>query len=98
MALTSVLVLGPTGGLGQFLVPELIRRKDSFTRIGAYVDLTRPQSAEKIQALQDYESKGVEIVKGTPGDPTPFQGTDLSFPFSLSVIFMVLPESLFSLS
>ncbi|KAG0645843.1 hypothetical protein D0Z07_7941 [Hyphodiscus hymeniophilus] len=74
MALTSVLVLGPTGGFGQFLVPELIRRKASFKRIGAFVDVTRPQDDKKIKALQDYAENGVEIVKASPGDSEPFRG------------------------
>lgn len=74
MALTSVLVLGPTGGFGQFLVPELIRRKASFKRIGAFVDITRPQDDKKTQALQKYAEQGVEIVDASPGDAEPFEG------------------------
>ena len=74
MAMTSVLILGPTGGFGQFLVPELIRRKASFKRIGAFVDITRPQDDKKTQALQNYAEQGVEIVKAAPGDPGPFKG------------------------
>jgi hypothetical protein len=74
MAFSSVLVLGPTGGLGQFLLPELIRRKPSFARIGAFIDLTRPQSTEKARILQDYAENGVELVEAFPGDPTPFKG------------------------
>lgn len=42
MSLRSVLVLGPTGGFGQFIVLELISRKSEFTRIGAFIDKTRP--------------------------------------------------------
>ncbi|KUJ10377.1 NAD(P)-binding protein [Mollisia scopiformis] len=74
MALTSILVLGPTGGFGQFLVPELIRRKAEFQRIGAFTDTTRPQSAEKTKILQDYTTQGVEIVEGSYGDPAAFRG------------------------
>ncbi|KAE8449255.1 hypothetical protein EG329_008422 [Mollisiaceae sp. DMI_Dod_QoI] len=74
MAFTSVLVLGPTGGLGQFLIPELIRRKPSFDRIGAFIDLTRPQSTKKARILQGYTENGVELVESSPGDPTPFKG------------------------
>ena len=74
MALTSVLVLGPTGGFGQFIIPELIHRKASFKRIGAFVDLTRPQDEKRIQALQSYAEQGVEIVKASPGLSKPFEG------------------------
>jgi hypothetical protein len=80
MVLTSILVLGPTGGLGQFLLPELIRRRTSFTRIGAFIDLTRPQSTEKARILKDYAENGVELVEASPGDPTPFKGNSLLFP------------------
>ncbi|RDW58601.1 NAD(P)-binding protein-7 [Coleophoma cylindrospora] len=66
MAFNSVLVLGPTGGLGQFLVPELIRRKSNFTRIGAFIDLTRPQSAEKARLMQD--SSGFQVVVACLGN------------------------------
>jgi hypothetical protein len=74
MAFTSVLVLGPTGGFGQFIVPELVRRKSSFTRIGAYSDESRPLSSEKSYILESYAKQGVEIVKGSPKDPIPFKG------------------------
>jgi hypothetical protein len=74
MALTSVLVLGPTGGFGQFIVPELIRRKSSFTRIGAFIDESRPLSPEKSSILESYAEQGVELVKGSPRDPVPFKG------------------------
>lgn len=74
MALTSVLVLGPAGGFGQFLVPELIRRGANFKRVGAFIDNTRAQSDEKRRTLQDYAVKGVELIRGDPGDSTPFEG------------------------
>ena len=74
MALTSVLVLGPTGGFGQFLVPELIRRKASFKRIGAFVDITRPRDDKKTQTLENYAEQGVKIVNASPGDPESFKG------------------------
>lgn len=74
MALTSVLVLGPTGGFGQFIIPELVRRKAEFKRIGAFVDLTRPQDEKKTRALGNYAEQGVEIVKAMPGQSEPFQG------------------------
>ncbi len=77
MALTSVLILGPTGGFGQFIVPELVRRKASFDRIGVFIDRTRPQSPEKSRVLQEYAEKGVELVKASPGDSTPFKGKAL---------------------
>jgi hypothetical protein len=62
MALKPVLVLGPTGGFGQFIIPELIRRKTEFSRIGAFIDITRPQSSAKAQALQNYAEQGVELM------------------------------------
>lgn len=74
MALTSVLVLGPTGGFGQFLLPELIRRKSNFQRIGVFIDNTRQQAAAKAKTLQEYASKGIELIEASPGDPTPFKG------------------------
>ena len=74
MALTSVLVLGPTGGFGQFIVPELIRRKSSFTRIGTLIDDSRPPSPEKSRILESYVKQGVELVKASPGDTVPFKG------------------------
>jgi hypothetical protein len=80
MAFTSILVLGPTGGLGQFLLPELIRRKTNFTRIRAFIDLTQPQSTEKARILKDYAENEVELVEASPGDPTPFKGKSLLFP------------------
>jgi len=84
MAFSSVLVLGPTGGLGQFLIPELIRRKSNFDRIGAFIDLTRPQSSEKARTLQSYAENGVELVQAFPGDPNPFQGNSPLRPCHLS--------------
>lgn len=78
MALTSVLVLGPTGGFGQFLVPELIRRKSQFQRIGVFIDTTRPQSPTKTKTLQQYAAQGVELIEGAPGDSAPFKGTTTS--------------------
>ena len=73
MALKSVLVLGPTGGFGQLVIPELIHCKASFERIGAFMYNSRLQSPGKARALQDYAEKGVELVDASPGDPTPFK-------------------------
>lgn len=74
MSVASVLVVGATGGFGKYLIPELIRRKASFNRIGAFVDITRPQDAAKTETLRRYGEQGVEIVEASPGDPGPFKG------------------------
>jgi hypothetical protein len=74
MSLKSVLVLGPTGGFGQFIFLELIRRKSEFTRIGAFIDKTRPLDSVKAHTLQSYAEEGIEMVEGTPGDSAPFRG------------------------
>jgi uncharacterized protein YbjT (DUF2867 family) len=71
MALTSVLVLGPTGGFGKYILPELVRRKDSFQRIAAFVDTSRPQIPLRAQALQAYSENGIELVEGSLTEPDP---------------------------
>jgi hypothetical protein len=77
MALKSVLVLGPTGRFGQLVIPELIHRKASLERIGAFMDNRRLQSPGKARALQDYAEKGVVLVEASPGDPTPFKSSNV---------------------
>jgi len=74
MPLTSVLVLGPTGGFGQFVLLELIRRKAEFKRIAAIVDTTRERSETKLDLLKGFERKGVELVEGSPTDSTVYRG------------------------
>lgn len=74
MSLTSVLILGPTGGFGQFVLAELIRRKSEFTRIGAIVDTTRERSNAKGELLESFEKQGVELVKGSPTDEAVYKG------------------------
>ena len=77
MTKNSILVLGPTGGLGKFLLEELIRRKDEFGKLGAFVDTSRPQSTEKTKALDSLAEQGVVLVKGTynsPNDLSVFSG------------------------
>jgi hypothetical protein len=69
MALSSVLILGSTGGFGKFIIPELIRRISEFKRIGAFVDTSRPQTPEKTQILQSYSESGVELVEGSLTEP-----------------------------
>ncbi len=74
MSLTSVLVLGPTGGFGQFILAELVRRKAEFKRIAAFVDTTRERSKGKSDLLEKLESEGIELVKGSPTDAALYKG------------------------
>jgi hypothetical protein len=75
--LRSVLVLGPTGGFGQFLIAELINRAAEFSRFAAFNDLSRPQNPTRLAAFEAYEKKGVEIVNGTFDDVKAFEGFDV---------------------
>ncbi|TVY44391.1 Isoflavone reductase-like protein [Lachnellula occidentalis] len=77
MSLTSILVLGPTGGFGQFVLNELIRRKTEFKRIAAFVDRTREHSRAKSNLLETFATKGVELVKGSPTESAVYQGFDV---------------------
>jgi uncharacterized protein YbjT (DUF2867 family) len=72
--LTSVLVLGPTGGFGKFLIAELVNRRADFKRIGAFNDTERPPSAEKVSIFEDFAGQGVEVVAGTFSDVKAFSG------------------------
>jgi hypothetical protein len=72
--LTSVLVLGPTGGFGKFLIAELVQRKEEFKRIGAFNDTERPPNAEKVKVFEEFASKGVDVVSGTFSDVKAFTG------------------------
>jgi uncharacterized protein YbjT (DUF2867 family) len=74
MSLTSVLVLGPTGGFGQFIIAELIKRKPEFKRIAALVDNTRERTQGKVDLLARLEAQGVELVTGSPTDATLYKG------------------------
>jgi hypothetical protein len=56
--LTSVLVLGPTGGFGKFLIEELLNRKAEFRRIAAFNDTERPPNAGKLKIFEDFASRG----------------------------------------
>lgn len=69
MALTSVLILGPTGGFGKYILPELVRRKDLFQRIAAFDDTSRPKTPLRAQALQAYSENGIELVEGSLTEP-----------------------------
>ena len=72
--LTSVLVLGPTGGFGKFLIAELVQRRAQFKRIGAFNDTERPPNAEKVRIFEDFAGQGVEVVSGTFRDVKAFTG------------------------
>jgi hypothetical protein len=75
MSLASVLILGPTGGFGQFILAELIGRKAEFTRIGAIIDTTRERSKAKTDLLNGFAAEGVELVEGSPTDVAVYKGT-----------------------
>ncbi|TVY91882.1 hypothetical protein LAWI1_G003171, partial [Lachnellula willkommii] len=62
----------PTSGVGQFVLSELIRRKAEFERIAGIVHTTR-----KVSPLKTFATEGVELVKGSPTDPTVYQSFDV---------------------
>ncbi len=74
--LQSILVLGPTGTVGQAILEELAAHKDQFSRIAAFNNTSRPGSAEKDAGLAALKEKGVEIVSGTFADTAAFAGFD----------------------
>jgi hypothetical protein len=88
--LTSVLVLGPTGGFGKFLIAELVHRRAEFKRIGAFNDTERPPNAEKIRIFEHFAGQGVEVVNGTFSDVKAFTGKLPSPIFMLEI--SVCPE------
>jgi len=73
--LTSVLVLGPTGGVGKATITELLRRAQEFHRIAAFCNLERQKPDDP--SFKELESKGVEVVKGTFDDVDAFKGFDV---------------------
>lgn len=75
--LKSVLVLGPTGGFGQFLIGELIKRSGDFSRFAAFDDISRPPTPSRLAALAKYRGQGVEIVRGSFEDADAFEGFDV---------------------
>jgi hypothetical protein len=75
--LKLLLVIGPTGGFGRFIIDELIRLKTSFIRIGAFINHTRPLGSTKAHLLQSYNEQGIELIEDTPGDPAVFKGKAL---------------------
>jgi uncharacterized protein YbjT (DUF2867 family) len=72
--LTSILILGPTGGFGKFLLAELIRRQSEFRRIAAFNDTERSPNMEKARQFTEWDAEGVEVVSGTFRDVEPFRG------------------------
>lgn len=72
--LTSVLILGPTGGFGKFLLAELIQRKSEFRRIAPFNDTERLPNTEKVRQFTEWAAEGIEVVSGTFSDVEPFRG------------------------
>lgn len=79
MSLDSVLILGPTGGFGQFILAELIKRRTEFKRIGAIVDTSRERSKAKTDVLNAFAAQGVELVEGSPTDRAVYAGKKPGF-------------------
>ncbi|KPI43974.1 uncharacterized protein AB675_6615 [Cyphellophora attinorum] len=82
-SLQAVLLVGATGeySFGQFVLRELIKSRQSFSRIGVYLDLSR-DNATKTPLLNQLKQAGIEVVSGTGFEsPEPFKGFDCIMSF-----------------
>jgi hypothetical protein len=81
--LRAVLLVGATSdyGFGQFVLRELIKALQSFSRVAVYLDLNRDNSA-KTPLLARLKQAGVEVVQGKGFEsPDPFAGFDCVMSF-----------------
>jgi len=74
--LRSVLVVGPTGNVGQAICKELLGLKSQFDRIAALNNTSRLGDAKKAAVLADLQQQGMEVVAGTYTDIDSFRGFD----------------------
>lgn len=81
--LRAVLLVGAASeyGFGQFVLRELIKSRQSFSRIAVYLDLNRDNSA-KTPLLNQMKQAGIEVVQGKGFEsPNPFTGFDCVMSF-----------------
>lgn len=81
--LRAVLLVGAISeyGFGQFVIRELIKSRQSFSRIGVYLDLNRDNAA-KTPFLERLKQAGIEVVPGKGFEsPNPFTGFDCIMSF-----------------
>src|SRR3569833_2246118 len=74
--LRSVLVVGPTGNVGQAICKELLGHESQFDRIAALNNTSRLGDAKKAAVLADLQQQGMEVVAGTYTDIDSFRGFD----------------------
>ena len=84
MALPSVLVIGASGFLGQYVCRELHRQRSKFARVAI---LTEESKRPKFEAL---ESQGMEIILGSYLASSSFKGAG---PQRFSIFPKALPRS-----
>lgn len=76
-AAPAVIVVGASGNLGPFIVQELLRQKDKFSRIAI---LSAPEKKGKFDTAA---KSGVDIVLGSYKEAKSFQGALSSFRIAL---------------
>ncbi|RVX73842.1 hypothetical protein B0A52_02732 [Exophiala mesophila] len=81
--LRAVLLVGAASeyGFGQFVLRELVKSRQSFSRIAVYLDLDRDNSA-KMPLLDRLKQAGIEVVQGKGFEsPDTFTGFDCVMSF-----------------
>jgi len=71
----SVLLVGATGGLGQYVAQELLNNRESFSRVGFYHNTARPTDESKAALLKTLQDGGIEIIAADGyANPNPYKG------------------------
>ncbi|KIW15123.1 hypothetical protein PV08_07910 [Exophiala spinifera] len=75
----SILLIGATrvGSFGDYVAQELIKDSTYFSRVGFFVDPSRPADESKRARLRELQAAGFEIVESTNfASPEPYKGFD----------------------
>ncbi|KAH7310702.1 NmrA-like family-domain-containing protein [Stachybotrys elegans] len=70
--MSSVIVSGAGGNFGSFILEALVNQKHKFSRIAILC------SQERKSNFVQWETKGFELIVGSPTDSTSFQGFDVA--------------------
>ncbi|KAJ6490746.1 hypothetical protein C8R47DRAFT_976968 [Mycena vitilis] len=81
----SVLIIGASGIVGRHLIPEFLKHKASFERIGILAD---PAKASRFAEVQ---SQGVEVVIGSFLEASSYQGFDTVISLAGNAIMKLQP-------
>jgi hypothetical protein len=74
--LTSIIVIGPTGRFGIDICHALAAKKESFKRLAAFNNTSRPSSPSKDETLDQLKGEGFEIISGDYTDVSCYEGFD----------------------